>query len=357
MKYISYYELIKEMAEEEGIKLRDENGLDEKVLDEFKKNKRRHFRNIAKQVGNLEHFSYLRKKRYRIPIEDKEAIKYQLRQETKPLLKKVKKRLNAKLTLDHIVDMDHIKEELRSVLKQRLQQANGKVLEDIISSVVDFLKRSDIDEVAKRTPEQDEEAIDQLTEAILGVIKYRIQNPITHADVDEVIQPVIYKGVTRCSEEKQRELRNIMCTSYQLYTRGATDYVIDAMKGLMERDIGHMLGTEIHHNRKTAFIKDEDSAWLVYWYLKMMDDQSRRWNKMYDIIADLRMEEFCQHAETGRLEMLESPNAIKRAYATLLEEEQEIPIRFNKIEKIPAEQREQLFPILKEAIAKKQKRK
>ena len=126
MKYISYYELIKEMAEEEGIKLRDENGLDEKVLDEFKKNKRRHFRNIAKQVGNLEHFSYLRKKRYRIPIEDKEAIKYQLRQETKPLLKKVKKRLNAKLTLDHIVDMDHIKEELRSVLKQRLQQADSR---------------------------------------------------------------------------------------------------------------------------------------------------------------------------------------------------------------------------------------
>ena len=42
---------------------------------------------------------------------------------------------------------------------------------------------------------------------------------------------------------------------------------------------------------------------------------------------------------------------------SLLEEEQEIPIRFNRIEKIPAEQREQFIQILKEAIEGKTKEK
>ena len=347
-KYISYYKLMEELAEEEGKKYKGRHGLDEEAFKSYRNSKKRHFENILKQTGWYEKCYCQEKKEYQIPIGEKEAIKHQLRQETKPLLKKVKNRLKAKLTVDHIVDMDHIKEEFRPVLKKKLQQTDGRMLEDIISRVVEVIRQSNISEVIWRTQEQEDNAKKELTKSIIDVIEYRVKNPITYKDVAELIEPIVYSGVTRCSEKKKQELHNIMCTSYQIHTRAATEYVIDEMKGLMERDIGHMMESEIHHNRKTAFIKDEDASWLVYWYLKMMSDQSERWNKLFDIVATLRMEEFCQHVETGKLEMSESQQMIERAYAVLLKEDQEIPIEFNKFEKIPREKREKVLQCIKD---------
>ena len=347
-KYISYYKLMEELAEEEGKKHKGKHGMDDEAFKSYRNSKKRHFENILKQTGLYEKYYCQEKGGYHIPIEEKEAIKHQLSQETKPLLKKVKNRLKAKLSLDHIVDMDHIKEEIQSELEKRLQQTDGGMLEDIISRVGEVIRQSNISEVIWRTQEQEDNAKKELTKSIIDVIEYRVKNPITYKDVAELIEPIVYSGVTRCSEKKKQELHNIMCTSYQIHTRAATEYVIDEMKGLMERDIGHMMESEIHHNRKTAFIKDEDASWLVYWYLKMMSDQSERWNKLFDIVATLRMEEFCQHVETGKLEMSESQQMIERAYAVLLKEDQEIPIEFNKFEKIPREKREKVLQCIKD---------
>ena len=55
-KYISYYKLMEELAEEEGKKHKGKHGMDDEAFKSYRNSKKRHFENILKQTGLYEKY-------------------------------------------------------------------------------------------------------------------------------------------------------------------------------------------------------------------------------------------------------------------------------------------------------------
>lgn len=360
MRFISYYKLMQEMAEEEGFSFNNGcSGMDDVQFKSYRNAHKEHFKNILKQCGLYEEYFDSTNKEYHIPVKRKEAFKYLLKHETLPILRKVKKRLKTPLNIDDLVDMEQIKADLQLVIEDRLQNYFSQLNEGIDRQVTEAIGHIETKVISHKpnmalfaSVEQQQACVRRLTKNIFETIQHRLKHPVTYEDVDQLIQPLLYNGARHCSEEKEKKMREMLCFCYQLETRAAAEAAIDAMKGLMERDIGHMVASEIHHNRKTAFINDADAASLVCWYFKMMKEQSLRWNKLFDIVADLRREEFCRKAEQGeRFSFDGSGDIVVQAYNTLLEEEgvaeDKKLVALNKSEVIPEEKRAAII----EAIA------
>ena len=374
MEYISLYGLAKEMAiEDDDYCVTEGKITDKDAFDTYENKIKRRLDDILKDRGlyNL----FWTGKNYKIPVEDKESLKNQIRSEIKLVGKKTKKIAKLDLKISNRIDMEFVREQIEKEVRNRLLQHAGnfekKVSSDIMQCIeVEMDVRIDTDliqdqlnnaikkivakniETSKISLHQDimnfittelrvnrgqevslEAALNKLnnsrrrceeikgfTDKILKNIEYQLTHPITYKEINDFSQFHVYQGKKIINEEQEQEIRNIKCFCHAISMRKATEEVGEAIMKLVQSDIGNTMDSEIHHQRRTTSFSEKDIAGMIYQYYFMMKEQSEKWKLMFDIVKDLRLEEASDAANLVDIKPLSPLEVAKRAYEILLED-------------------------------------
>ena len=299
METVSFYQIAKELAEEDGVTGEEIDPKTQKVMalplvvdgviknrvqfDTYRKKRQEYLEELLGKAHILKKFKPNHSREFQIPIGKKEDIKFLVRQYASPVSRKIRKRKT-----DTITTAD-AKNEFESILKFiHLHMPEGIQTKEISTALAfsELTSRIAFDEV--------ETALLKLIETDLCQVKWR---PVSNIGAK-----------TRVSKRGQ---------------------VLD---------------------KRLRISNDSDAAFLIYLYLKMLRQQSLLWNEIVDEVADLRNEEI--YEAIGPDENESASNGIFRDIRETIQEAQS-NIFMRKLEASRAEPTSEQMKVVEDFINKR----
>jgi len=295
-EYVSFYQIAKEMALEEGlpypdyVKLNREDPRREEWENKFtnyRKGKTDYFKEILENQGVNPDIKYKVNGEFQIPIEDKDIIKFLIREYTSPYYKKFRNGEKA--------DIKEFKE-----------------IEDIINKGKEFICRNF----------KGEEAEKQLA-SLYRVTEYYSRK--SSKEVYDRITKMIEKSINniKVDKEKINDKKSIE-SNKKLASFKNVDDILNKIK--YEKLIN------IH---RRIWLTDKDAELLILFYEQMITNTTKTWNRLADIFNELRdvetdyedtEDEFFEldvniEDTSGPIKRLEEPVAVLKKSLKILNEE------------------------------------
>ena len=133
----------------------------------------------------------------------------------------------------------------------------------------------------------------------------KVEN-ITGEDAKNIMEKFESTVMKNLPEQEGRKKEAILVALTQAQSRYAVDVTMVGLKDMWVKDIGNLTwqrekaggedGDESEEaaEKELRIANDGDAAFLIYYYHHLMLEQSRHWNKMVDIIDDLRTAEMME---------------------------------------------------------------
>jgi len=148
-EHVSFYELVKEIAEEEGLSFVS-GGIvkDVDAFESYRATRLRYFKEVLKKLGRLETFQTKKGEPYQIPLQAKEPIKFLVRNFSEPLNRKIRQGKEDSITVKEIESFnersqttgfsqltDEEKKEKTALIASLTQMASQKAFATVNSSL------------------------------------------------------------------------------------------------------------------------------------------------------------------------------------------------------------------------------
>ncbi len=245
---ISFYQIAKELAEEDKVAVEGSDTKKSKVIfiplvvngkiqdkdqfDLYRKKRQEYLIEILQKADLFDTFKPEQDKKFQIPVSQKESIKFLLRHYTSPVSRKIRK---------NKID--------------RITTAEVKIT---VANLQDFINKN------MSVPLRDKET----------ATAYALSELQSRTAFDEV-----ETGLLKLMED---DLSNVKSKPVSLVDRG----------------------TQIHRkgkalDKKLRIANDSDAAYLMYVYYKMLQQQSMLWNEIVDEIVEIRSEEIIEMLTLG----------------------------------------------------------
>lgn len=250
-KYLTFYELAKEMAKEEGKDFaeytKSQNGRRKSYLEDefqnYRKGKQRYFEDILKNSG-INKNKFKENGHYQIPIEEKEEIKCLIRMYTSPYYKKVRK--------GEFTTLEDKKEMIEAIKKVLSENYKGKELEENLRILYTL--------TSYNSHKVGEKVITNVTQ----LVKRTIKNVISKEDMDP--QEILNKKRERAEQEVTEEVK-----------------VPDEMYDFDKFEFSQ-------YTPKCRDLNEDEAVRLIILYKKMINNVTNNWNDIADTYVDLKEE-------------------------------------------------------------------
>lgn len=309
-EYVSFYQIAKEMALEDGLQYPNYVDLDkedtrkgewEAKFKNYRETKQEYFENILKNQGVNPKIKYKVNGEYQIPVQEKESIKLLIRQYTSKYYKKLR---------------------------------NGKELE--FEDIEDVVKKAE--EVINSNFKGDD-AEKQLA-SLYGATEYHSRK--ASKEVYDRVTEMIRKSINNVKMEKVND-KHIIDNNKKLAKFNSIEEIVSSAK--YDKSID---------TPKMRTLNDNDADILIRFYEQMLIAATEKWNRLADIFSELRDEEI-QDSAFAVLELdiedtswlskgyRQSKNILKESLKILNEELTEQP----KIKELSEEEKKKLEDIIK----------
>jgi hypothetical protein len=265
-EYVSFYQITKEMLLEEGLEYPNYVNLPkndpirsewENKFQNYRKEKMKYFKDILKNKGVNSDIKYKVNGKHQIPIEDKETIKFLIREYTSKYYKKLRDSKNTEV------------EESEAIVKR----------------VEEFINKNF----------QGEEAEKQL-DLVYAATEYHSKK--ASKEIYNRVKEMIYKNINNIKLERDKiDMKQVLENNKKLASFKSIEEAVNNFECDFESD----------NIPKMRNLNDKDAEHLLFFYEQMIASISEKWNKIVDIFSELRAEEM----EDFTVEMMESEQNIK----------------------------------------------
>lgn len=273
-EYVSFYQIAKEMALEEGFSYPEYVNLskEDKRRDEwenkfknYRDTKLEYFTEILKNQGVNPDIKYKVNGEFQIPIEDKESIKLLIREYTSQYYKKFRKGKNPEI------------EDIEDLVKKAEEVINNNFKGEEVEKQLDSL---------------------------YGTTEYHSRK--ASKEVYDRVTEMINKSINNIKIDKDKiDVKKTMESNKKLASFKSIDDILSNTKYDKLADIPKM-----------RFLNDSDAEFLILFYEQMLTTATQRWNRLADIFSELRDEEI-QDAAFEMLELsgdVENTNGLNKRY-------------------------------------------
>lgn len=277
-EYVSFYRLVKEMAEEEGQEFSKYNEMEkgdkkdelEEKFRSYKKSKLDYFKDILRTNGLNYEKKYKVGEEYQIPIEEKEAIKFMIWNSTSKYYKKVRKGREPKFE-----DIKEIVEKAEKYIGKRYKGAEAsKQLKSIyrVTGLKTKLRREGIYD----------DSLKMIKSSISRILVYE----------DNVSLKDIWKTNQSLSKFKESDKE--------------IDYIYKNTYSTKNKKV-KFLGK----NEKVRFLSEDDCIILENAYREMISILDKEWNRLADLVEEQR------HLETDEEEIITPKRSAQVLYEAI----------------------------------------
>lgn len=125
------------------------------------------------------------------------------------------------------------------------------------------------------------------------------ESRITTKDIDSFIKDVKAKGFLKLTEEDRAKKLDFISSLTQASSQNALKEVIDAIQEMYKKDLGTLTFVS-GKNESVRLYNDCDAAYMIYLYEELMQQQSKVWNRIVNLVEDLRNFETSEALADGK---------------------------------------------------------